>query len=295
VDHTCIPYVYKLEITGYTAVSGELGSSNTSEVSVKNTGTGTITTKLQVTTDSGITTSVSPSSYSLDAGETTEFTVEFEVSNDTTTGDHTGTFKAYKDGDTGVYYNENFVFTVIPTEERESEINETFQVNELVYNELLNSFLSIKNMGFVPSENLTRAETLIGEGNDTIEQIRSAILTGNFIQAEALNTQLNTTLSDLREELDSLQTTQGGAMQQTQLTWAIAIVVVVIAGFIVYMFLPSSSHAGYSFGRKGFKPRKAKPHLSKVLEKAKESAKRVKDIRPDKLKKGGKKKYKFKR
>ena len=281
-DHTCVDYIYKINMSNYEPyMKMYLGGSYTTKVEVNNTGNGVLTAKLDVIVDEGITATVSPSAYSLDPGEAYNFTVDFSVANTTSSGNHSGTFKAYMSGKaSSVYDTESFVVYVVPTEEREAEINSSYQDYLDILANLSSEFDAIKAGGFVSEGNLTRVQVLFEDANNLTQQIAGAIGAGNYVEAEALLRQLNSTFARIREELPKLKEEQQLGIEQFQSSlwvWGIAgVIIIAAAAFFVYMLLPPSKgyHPKYGF-------RKSSEHrerLEKIFSRGREHLEKAKEL-----------------
>jgi hypothetical protein len=258
--------VASLEIIQYNlSLSTLLGSSNTSTVVVNNTGNESITVKLNVTINSGIDSSVAPNSCSLAEGENCTFNVSFNVSNSTTLGEHPGTLKAYVSTNTSIYNTKSFTFTVLATEEREEEINVSYQNYADILEGLALELEDIRISGLVSKENLTVAEFYLNESNSILNQIKEAISSGDYITAESLLATLNESISNLMTELDKLKIEkERGAEVYFGNMWIWIVIGVVIAGvvvFFIYLLLPPKEgfHTKY-----GFKPKQKEGLLAKL-------------------------------
>ncbi|MEM5812378.1 MAG: hypothetical protein QW286_01540, partial [Candidatus Aenigmatarchaeota archaeon] len=245
-DHMCFPYSFKINITSYPSVLQAVAGGETSaKVTVKNTGSRTFTAKLDVTL-SGISANVSPSGYSLGAGESYQFTVNFTVPNSTSAGNLSGTFKAYVSVSTSTYDSKTFTFTVLPGEEAKSSINSSYQELLLAFENLSLRFNEIKQSGYYNQSVLSELENLINSLNSTLLEMKEALESGDYIKAQTLISQINTTLGNAETELENIKS-QIKVVPQEYGIWfwvAVAVIIIFVLGFFLYMFLPSS-HEGY--------------------------------------------------
>ncbi|HJW97189.1 MAG TPA: hypothetical protein VJ485_03425 [archaeon] len=251
VDHMCIggSTGYKINITSYSsaleALSGERVST---KVTVKNTGTSTITAKLEVTINN-ITANVSPVSYSLDAGESYLFTVNFTVPNSTTIGNFSGTFKAYVSTNTSVSSSKAFTFTVLPEEETKSEINTSYQELSSVLENLSARLAMMNASGRYNQTVLGPLEELLSNANSILDRMKSALESDDYVSAQSLVSQINASVGNIESGIQdaSLQITGalGQLPEQLWLWVAVIVIIAFVVGFFAYMFYPSSPRQGY--------------------------------------------------
>ncbi|RLJ06164.1 MAG: hypothetical protein DRP16_05430, partial [Candidatus Aenigmatarchaeota archaeon] len=267
IDHFCVPYNYGLAITEYPEyVYVESGKTNSTQVTVKNTGDKTMVVKLDVIV-SNASVSVYPESYSLDSGESYSFAVNFSVSN-TKLGNFTGVFKAYREANSSFYTTKTFYLVVLPTEETKYSINISYQSYLATLQELENQFEKIKSSGAYNESELELIEELLKQANETLNDIGNYIENDDYINAQSLLTQLNATVNTIKNNIEGLSVTpapDGSALW----FWAgIGIVIVFVIGFFMYMFYPPLE--GYH-PQKGYKP----PRQEKLLEKIKRVLKEI--------------------
>lgn len=254
---TTYTYTHTISITNYEPVIyATLGGSNSTFVVVKHAGNvSSMTIKVNVTGLSGVDATVSPSSYDVSSGNSVVFSVVLNVSNTTTLGNQTGTFKAYEPG-TNYYDSESFTLVILSTPEREVEINISYENYTTQFDNLSAEFERIRATGFVSAANLTRVGALVNETNDTINDIQAAIDGGDYATAESLLAGLAAQLDRLRTELSAIQREEVvGEEGFWSSVWVWVIVGIIVAGaasLLIYMLLPAGE--GYHIGR-GYKPR----------------------------------------
>jgi len=254
-------YTHTMSITNYEPVIyATLGGTNSTIVVVKHTGNvSSMNVKLNVTGLSNVNTTVSPGSYDISSGNSAAFSVVFNISNSTTLGNHSGTFKAYESG-TSYYATKSFTLIVLSTPERESEINVSYENYTTQFENLTAEFDRIRATGFVSEANLTRVGALVNETNSTINDIRAAIESGDYATAESLLAGLAAQLDRLRTELSAIQQEEKTTEETFWSSiWVWVIVGIIIAGaaiLLVYMLLPPGE--GYHVGR-GYKPKGESP------------------------------------
>lgn len=259
-DHMCFTYSYKINITSYPSILQAVsGGSNSTKVTVKNSGTNTFTAKLEVAI-SGITASVSPASYNLSGGESYQFTVNFTVPNTTTIGSFSGSFKAYVSTATSTYDTKAFTFKVLPVEETKTDINASYQELLLQFQNLTSQLNQLKSSGYNQSV-LSTLENLISSTNSTLEQMKNAMDSDDYVTAQSLISQINSSLSSAESEVGNVlaQKIQGITQEYGMWFWAAIIVIIVfVVGFFLYMFYPAKQE-GYH-PEKGF----VQPETGKV-------------------------------
>ena len=250
-------YTHTMSITNYEPVIyATLGGTNSTIVVVKHTGNvSSMNVKLNVTGLSNVNTTVSPGSYALSPRNNGAFNVVFNISNSTTLGNHSGTFKAYESG-TSYYATKSFTLIVLSTPERESEINVSYENYTTQFENLTAEFERVRATGFVSEANLTRVGALVNETNSTINDIWAAIDSGDYAAAESLLAGLAAQLNRLRTELSVIQQEEkvaGIEFWGSVYVWLmVGIIIAGAAGLLIYMLLPPGE--GYHVGR-GYKPK----------------------------------------
>ncbi len=252
-----VTYTHTMSITDYgSEIYAILGTTNSTTVTVKHAGdVSTMTVKLEVTDISNVSITVSPGSYTLSPDNNGVFNVTFNVSNSTTLGNHSGTFKAYESDDTSNYVTKSFTLIVLSTLEREGEINVSYEDHIVDFENLTAEFERINATGLVSEANLTRVWVLINDTNNTINDIRAAIESGDYAIAESLLAELAGQLNRVRTELAAIQEeeeTAAGEFWSSVWVWVIVgIIIAGVGGLLVYMLLPPGE--GYHIGY-GYKP-----------------------------------------
>ncbi|MCK4497291.1 MAG: hypothetical protein KAU24_03790, partial [Candidatus Aenigmarchaeota archaeon] len=251
----CYPKQYAISITSYQSlVKANWSSYVTAEVTVKNTGQQAMTGKLTVTM-SGMNITVLPSSFSMDPDVSSIFVVNISVPETAVLGNHSGTFKAYVNEDTNVYQTKTFTLTVLSTPEKEEEINETYQNYSAILEDLEERFARLKAIGFINESNLTEVELLLNASMQSMNNLKEALDEFDYESADLLLETINTSLSNLGSEIEGLELEQqemmGGELSGIWLWVVIGVVVVIVAGFLVYLLMPS--FRGYH-PRYGYRP-----------------------------------------
>ena len=259
LDHLCINFSYKINITSFgSAISAVSGGSNSTKVTVKNTGANTFTAKLEVSI-SNVAATVTPVSYSLGAGESYQFTVNFTVPNTTTIGDFSGTFKAYVSTSSSTYESRAFKFTVFPKEETKTEINVSYQELSSLLSSIIANLTQMKASGKYNQSVLSSIENLISAANSTLLDMKSAMDSDNYVYAQSLISEVNTSIDNVRAQMEGAQIEVITNLPAQYGIWfwvAVAVIIIFVVGFFIYMFYPSQ-HVGYH-PEKGFAPPGAK-------------------------------------
>lgn len=275
-NHKCNTYQRKLTITDYESkVSVVQGDSVTTEVSVKNNGNIALDVKLDVTHNvTGVTQTITPVAYNIDASGTYSFTVKFTLSNTTKVGNHPLTLKAYVKNNESVSATKTIYLSVEPLAETRKEINQT-------YDDYSNLFEIIKArfLGIVPSSvsdvNFTKANRTYGSLLNMLNQAEEYLSNNQYADAADVLEDINSSLATFESQVAQLvsETSIFGILQLGDMwTWvAIGVVIVVIVGFLVYLLLPP---------RRGFHPVYGyrRPAKNPILEKLGKIGEKIKGI-----------------
>ncbi len=270
VNRTCVGSAAgdRIGITSFGAALESIsGGTASTKVTVKNTGTTAYVAKLGVTI-SGITADVTPTGYSLGAGESYQFTVNFTVPNTTAVGNFSGTFKAYVSSNTSAYESKSFTFSVLPTEQTKSEINVSYGELSSVLSSLIANLSQMKASGRYNQSVISSIEELINSANSTLSQIKSAIDSDDYISANSLISQVNTSISTAEAQIQTAQLEVLTSLPAQYGIWfwvAVGVIIIFVVGFFVYMFYPSS-HVGYH-PEKGYAHPEAKEGLGTKIKK----------------------------
>jgi hypothetical protein len=196
----------------------------------------------------GITANVSPAGgYSLGSGESYQFTVNFTVPNTTTVGNFTGSFKAYVSSNASAYESKSFTFSVLPTEETKAAINLSYQN---ISSDLAALIAQLNAMKLDPRYNqsvISAIEELINSANSSLLQARSAIDSDDYISANSLISQVNTSINNAKAQMEGAQAGIASLVVQYGIWFwvAVGVIIIFVVGFFIYMFYPSKLSAGY--------------------------------------------------
>lgn len=256
-----------LNITEYTSLVVVVqGESNTTTLTVKNINTTrTQDVKLSVEVINSSWVSVTPSLPSITPLQSVNFTITFDIPDSAEVKDYSGRFVAI-----GNYANvsKDFTLRVLPSEEEEIEITETFNSYKLNMTELENETEEAKNQGY----NVSVVEDKLRELRLTIEQAENYINQGDYFNAYQLFVDIETLLGETRAELEKAKRVEGGGIFEWQ-PWMIWIFVglgSVGAVVLAYLFWPTKAKI------KGFAPKKPSK-LMEVFKKPREVFKRPKE------------------
>ncbi|MBI4020342.1 MAG: hypothetical protein HY367_03335, partial [Candidatus Aenigmarchaeota archaeon] len=233
-NHQCVSTASDVVISAFEPdIDVVLGDSVIAHVSVKNQGTDTATANLRVDID--VNYSINPASCNLLVDQECTFDVSLATDNGTAIGEHQGTLEVFTTSDPTLKSTESFVLNVLPSAEKEAEINQTLGNLESQFNAILGDFNSLVSSGGASEENRTRMELLINETQSTISQIEDAIMSGDFVTANTLLADLQLKISRLRSDLEQIR---GGGGFNIGFWVMIGVIVAGVVGFLVYMMLP---------------------------------------------------------
>ncbi|MFH1236866.1 MAG: hypothetical protein V1648_00470 [Candidatus Aenigmatarchaeota archaeon] len=241
--HKCVQKAGKLEVTDYTSkVYVVQGATNTTKVTVKNTGGYIYTTKMTATSPiSELTAAVTPASYNLGISNSGIFTVTFTTTEATAVGYHTVTVKAYASENESVYVTKDIIVAVQPAEGGKAAINTTRDDLKALFASVTTLFNQLP-----PSteQNYTLANRTYTRILNMFQEVESNIQAGNYLEANSLLTELNASIAEFRSQVSGvgaagLGSLFGGDMSGTLMLVAILVVIVVIGAFLAYLLMPS--------------------------------------------------------
>ncbi|MFH1445472.1 MAG: hypothetical protein ABIF08_03260 [Nanoarchaeota archaeon] len=223
-----------------------LGESYTTTVTVNNTGEVAGKVKLSVEL-AGIETDITPTETTISSGDSKTFEVEITVPDTFDIGNHATKFKAYVSLDTSIYDTADFTLTVLPTEEKKQEINQSYYNYEYQLNGLIDDFNDLVAQGKLSQENITHIENLINQSGGLLDNILAAIITENYITANDLMNDLNATLNNIASALEQFEEEE----QTFAPIWMWVIIGLIMAGgagFLIYMLMPPSKGYDIKYG-----------------------------------------------
>jgi hypothetical protein len=256
-DHKCVPpaNMTKVDIIEYPSnIFVIQGESNTSYVKVKNSGTISAVVKMNATFNiSGVSISITPSSYTLNAGSTTTFTMKISTENKTEIGEYKVIVTIY---DKSVYDQKNITLIIQPTNESKIEINKTYFNYKKMYEELVERFNEI-NIDAVSLENTTKTNRTYTTLTNMLKQIETYLNSEDYIKANQLLSDFKTILETFEEQIERLKEEERIAIEKkTSETWnwtIITAVIIVAIAVLIYLLLPPKKEEGYH-PQKGYTP-----------------------------------------
>ena len=253
-----------LQISKWTTIIEVVqGETKESVVTVKNINdTLTQTISLSVTDfNSTIGTSISPATASISAGNSNDYTVTFDATSDGLVVDeYAGKFKASSTkGDVTVDFN----LQVLPGAEAQEEINATFISLSEEFQDLWKEINSSTNAGVNTSSTMILFDQLQSKVNEANSFLALGTEQGYFA-ASQLEEEIRNLLATTRAQLKVDKQESGFVFPVDPLYIGIA-VGIVAAGFLVYLFLPSSATEGIKskIGGSGLGSGMKKPSMGK--------------------------------
>ncbi len=250
-SHTCkLRSVYEVEIKDYKASLYVLqGGSIDTNVSVENTGNQDLTMMLEVEIDvDGINATIAPESVPIDAEETKNFSISFDVLEDAPIGNHTLKYKVTTSSTASDTVS--FTFVVQPLAETIEVIKESYENYTLIIEQLLNEFNTIKLSGMVTGQNLTMLEAKVNATRLLFDDATDAMDAEDYIQVSALLDEIKTLVNQTRtlmEEFGVAGQAGTAAFWNAVIMWmVVGIVCIGAVGLLIYMLVPPQ---GYSMGR----------------------------------------------
>ena len=226
------------------------GSSNSTTITVSEENNRTVNTALNIDISSDISTNVSPASCTAPC----DFNITFTSKNTSEIKVYNGTYKPYATFASAATTSTTFSVTVLPTAEKKAEIESSYAEYLALMASVKAEFDSLKATGAIAGGNLTILESLLGNMNNISVSIQAALDSGNYIQANTLLTDLNSTITQIQSKLSDVEGITF-AWPTDLLFWAVVgIVIVGVGAFVVYLLLPPRD-SGFRAGRT-FAPKK---------------------------------------
>jgi len=274
---------FEISITDYPAkVYAFPGGSNTTNVTVKNTGDTILVAKLKVSASDIIdSATITPVSKSLSPGDSWVFTVDFTLKDTADVGEYTTIFTAYMSTDSDINSAKSFKMAILATEELAVEINETYKNKSAIVEELFSRFNIINPTVFNDSGNYTTVQDFIDKLNSTFIALKAAVDAGDWTTANTLLSTLQADIGNTESALTDLEleylTVAGGNWSGIWFWLIIVIVMVIVVGFVAYLFYPQKKGLGFA-------PPTQKPGFLESLKGMFNSVKgKAKDVKPPKI------------
>ncbi len=262
------------------------GSSNTTKVTVRNSGPHGGVFALAVKDLENSWWNVSPKNATLNAGQSDDFGVRFDIPADATVKNYTARYSVSAGSEIASEY---FYVVVTPTEKTKSAINDTLANYTILLNAMIQRLNETKFLGGNSSD-ANFAEEKINGASLLLTKASEYLSRGDFVQANEMIMQAKGMMDTADALLKAAEAGQGSKRLNSILVVVGAVVVVVVVGFVAYMMLPES---GYS-ARSGYTPPetageagKAKGSIRKVVDKVEEAIEKVKEKAGELLEKSG--------
>lgn len=266
-DHECVGYELKINDFDET-FSLTAGEKVETKVSVKETNGEDPSVMLNVSLgDIGTNITITPKTCSTPC----TFNVTIETNSETEIGEHIGIFKAYMYTAQSVKKSETFKFSVHPTESKKIELNNTCDDYISQIASIKSKFESLKASGVIPEDNLTVLTDLIDKLGLLGDDVKSALDSGDYLTVNSLLKQIESTITDVNIRFTDIENTGVPIIDMRLVTWIIiAIVVIGVVGFLVYLLLPPKQDGPTTTTTKSFKPKSnSEGMFSKIKGKAK--------------------------
>lgn len=279
---------YNATIPAYTKTIYVLqGNSNTTTATVRNSGSFDSAMSLAIKDVDSSWFNVTPSKPFIGAGQTTDFNVNFTIPADAVVRNYTGKYSVIADTEMASEY---FYLIVTPTEKTKSEINATV----LNYTEILKALEARLNLTTFPAINSTElkiAGEKINLAASLLSQAADYLSKGDYVKASELTIQAKSLLDAAEALIKTVESGQGSKRFENILFVAGAVAGVLLAGLLVYMFLPEPGYSpskGYTMPEQAGKVGKVKQRFKKIENIVQEILDKIKEL-AEKLsgKKGG--------
>ncbi len=274
-----------IDITSYpSSISVVQNKSKDFDIEVKNDGdTDEDDIELTITGINSSWYSHSPSNLDLDSGDDDKFEVTISVPEDAEVKEYSITFKVANDD---VSDSKTSKLKVMPSEEEKESINETY----LIYLENYTTLEDFMKEMMWEGKNVTELNTTLLDIKSKLNSLNQLIENEDYYNAaQKLN------------EIESLLTTAQSLIEQEELlgvakimeeasnyVWLfVGVVIIIIAGFLIYMFMPAPKE---SYKVKKFKytsPEAGESIGKKIKKQLKKISVRLKGIKKEKNKKTG--------
>ncbi len=302
-DHRCVYYPPLVEILDYEQeIDIIIGENATTSVVVKNVGERSLSAELNVSVNDEITATTTPGWCSLNKDKNCTFTVNLIVSESAKLGAHSGTFKAVVRTNESSFFTQIFKVNVLADEEKKREIDTTFDGYEIIFQVIEREFEQLQALGILSEMSLSKAGVLINQTRGSVAGAKLAIGEGDYVEADSLIREINSSIDRLRREMDVLNEEKGRALEigagDIYLWVIIGVIIAAAVGLVIYMFMPTGGYrTGYGY-RPSRKPplgpragagEKVKRALEDLVEKIKSIFKRKKSVGGDAFR------YKFKK
>ena len=247
-------------VTTETEVPVEQGKSNSTVISVRNTGNTSHYIAFQVLDIDESLYSLNATNVSVPINGVAAFEVTFDVPDDYDVDEYSGRFRAFtKDKN----LTHSFTLQVTPKEETKTTIQTTLTLLQV---NVTRAWLDI-NASKAEGYNTSVAESKILQAKDMAELAQSYIDDGNYFDANLLLDDIEDLIADARTELEAAREELPPGKRVNILTWVIWAVVVVVVAVLGYLLWPTS---GYDARRKTYRYKSPRQRGADKLQETKE-------------------------
>ncbi|MBI1972272.1 MAG: hypothetical protein HYS53_03135 [Candidatus Aenigmarchaeota archaeon] len=253
------------------------GSSNTTLVTVRNTGLFDANVSLAIKDVEGAWFNITPPRILISAGQTADFNVNFIIPANAIVRNYTAKYSVVADTEIAVEY---FHLVVVPTEKTKSEINQTV----LNYTDILGALQARLNTTAFPAINSTElgvAGEKIKLAASLLSQASDYLSKGDYIKANELAIEAKLLMDAAEALIKTVEAQQGGKRLENVLFVAGAVAVVIFAGLLAYMLMPEPGYSpskGYTVPDRAGKLGMAKQRLKRIEDAVRDVIDRVKEF-----------------
>ncbi len=251
------------------------GSSNTTKVSVRNSGVFNNTVSLTITDIDSSWWKITPANATINAGQETEFNVDFNTPANAVVRNYTGKYSVVADSEIATLY---FYLVVVPTEKTKSEINATVS-NYTETAKLLIARLNVTSFTAGNNTELKVAEDKINLAFSLLTRANESLYNGDYVKANELAVQSKTLLDAAEALMKTVEAVQGKRKFENILTVAGAVAAVIFVGLLIYMLMPEPGYSqtkGYTIPEHAGPAGKLKMKFKGVEDFIKEMADKIK-------------------
>ncbi|MBI4167576.1 MAG: DUF4398 domain-containing protein, partial [Candidatus Aenigmarchaeota archaeon] len=253
------------------------GSSNTTKVSVRNGGVFNTTVSLTIIDIDASWWKITPANATINAGQETEFNVDFNTPANAVVRNYTGKYSVTADAEIAT---QHFYLVVAPTEKTKSEINATV----FNYTEILKSLMARLNVTAFPAGNNTElkvAEDKINLASSLLAQANESIYNGDYVKANELAIQSKTLLDAAEALIKTVEALQGNRKFENILVVGGVVAAVILVGLFVYAIMPEPGYSqtkGYTIPERAGPAGKVKMKFKKVEDFIREITDKIKQL-----------------
>ncbi|MBI3413311.1 MAG: hypothetical protein HY051_04480 [Candidatus Aenigmarchaeota archaeon] len=269
---------YNATIPAYTKSIYMLqGNSNTTTVTVRNSGSFDGKMSLAVKDLDNSWWSVTPANATIIAGQAFDFSAKFSVPSNVVVKNYTARYSVSSDEELTIEY---FYIVVLPTEATKLEINATL----LNYTNSLQALAGRLNNSMFASPNNTElklAEEKINAAVSLLSQAENYISKGDYVKANELALQAKSLIDAAETLIRTVETRQGSSRLGNVLTVAGVVAGAILVGLLVYMFLPEPGYSpskGYTIPEQAGPAGRVKQRLKKIEDLIRELYGKIKEL-----------------